>query len=511
MLSLGLACSSVRGAGDPSIPLAAPVATPLEVALARGHALVRSSLAAHGPPPDRELSLRCRGVWNELGHYTRPRELRAFDADWSYSFEPARAEVPFSVRFSGTLTREAKSHTGTLQLRPDRLQLVDFGEETARPDDAAERIRTRYRLAELVPSLLLRLALEERASLRWLGEAPLEGGAVDVVSFTDGAGVPRALYIDRTSKLLRRVERIEADELFGDDRRSTDYLAHQQLGGLTLPQRLRHRRLWFVESELTCGEAPAPVLLPALAPPPAEAPAPPRATVEKVADGIYAIALEHLDNTTLFMEAPDHVVAMEAPLDSATGELIIATIAAATNNKPIRYLLLSHHHPDYVGGIRPFVARGTRLVTTPGNADYLNSIAAAGRLLRPDLQAERNRPCAIDLVEGHRQLGEGAHRVDIYDVGKRIGHTEEYLVYYFPAARLLFHGDLVSVKSGAAPPPASDRAVGLLESIEANGLTPERILHSWPRRDRARELPMPLLRRMVELRRAQDAAPTDRR
>ena len=502
MLSLGLACSSVRGAGDPLTPLA----TPLETALTRGHALVLSSLAAHGPPPDRELSLRCRGVWNELGHYTRPRELRAFDADWSYSFEPVRAETPFSVRFSGTLTREAKSYTSTLQLRPDRLQLVDFGEETARPDDAAERIRTRYRLAELVPSLLLRLALEERASLRWLGDAALDGGVADVISFTDGAGVPRALYLDRASKLLRRVERIEADELFGDDRQTTDYLAHQQVGGLTLPQRLRHRRLWFVESELTCDEAPAPVALPVPAPPPAEAPVAPRATIEKVADDIYAVGLEHLDNTTLFLEAPDHVVAMEAPLDSATGELIIATIAAATNNKPIRYLLLSHHHPDYVGGIRPFVARGTRLVTTPGNADYLTSIAAGRRLLRPDLQAERNRPCAIEVVQGRRQLGEGAHRVEIYDVGERTGHTREYLIYYFPAARLLFHGDLVSVKPGSEPAPASDRAVGLLDSIEALGLAPERILHSWPRRDRALTLPLPLLRRMVELRRTRDAA-----
>jgi glyoxylase-like metal-dependent hydrolase (beta-lactamase superfamily II) len=505
MLSLALACSSsVRGAGDRSPALA----TPLEAALTRGHALVLSSLAAHGPPPERELSLRCRGVWNELGHYASPRELRAFDADWSYSFEPVRAEAPYSVRFSGTLSREAKSHTSTLHLGPDRLHLVDFGEETARPDDPAERIRTRYRLAELVPSLLLRLALEERASLRWLGEAAIDGRAVDVVSFADRAGVPRALYLDRASKLLRRVEHIEADELFGDDLQSTDYLAHQQLGALTLPRRLRHRRLWFVQSELTCGAAPAPVALPAPAPPVVQAPIAPRATVEKVAEGIYAVALEHLDNTTLFMEAPDHVVAMEAPLDSATGELIIATIAAATNNKPIRYLLLSHHHPDYVGGIRPFVARGTRLVTTPGNADYLTSIAAGRRLLRPDLQAERNRPCAIDLVEGRRQLGEGAHRVEIYDVGARIGHTREYLIYYFPAARLLVHGDLVSVKPGSEPQPASDRAVGLLDSIEALGLAPERILHSWPRRDRARVLPMPLLRRMVELRRAQDASRT---
>jgi glyoxylase-like metal-dependent hydrolase (beta-lactamase superfamily II) len=227
--------------------------------------------------------------------------------------------------------------------------------------------------------------------------------------------------------------------------------------------------------------------------------------VERIGEGLYTISLEHLDNRTMFLEMPDYVVAFEAPLDSPTGELLVETIEATTHQKPIRYLLVSHHHPDYVGGFRPFVARGVHVITTPGNVDYLDSLARAPRTLAPDALARAPVAPIIETVQKKRVIGEGARTIEIYDIGPYTGHTDEYLIYYLPFQRLLFEGDLIGMKPGPVSR-AGKRAMGLLQAIDDLHLDVDQIHESWPLKDRAKMVPIGTLRQMVELRREQDRA-----
>jgi len=471
-------------------------------AIARAQDLLQESLRAHGSVAAAPFSLRCEGTFNDLGHYERPKLLRQYQVGYRITFDGPKDEV----RLTGTLAGHGESATRTLSVTARRLHDLDFWDTQPAADTPEARSRARHRAAELLPSLLLQLAGSPGRTLRWLGATQLEGRPCDAISFTDGAGVPRALYLDRRTHLVRRVEALEADPLFGDDLRTIEYPRHQTRDGVVFPASVRRKRLWYVEEELTCTGVPAPVEL--TIPPPdklaaAGAPAP-RVAVEKLGQGLYGLRLEHLNNLVLFAEREDHVIAMEAPLNSETGELIIETIKNTTRGKPLRHLLLSHHHPDYVGGIRPFVARDVQLITTPGNTDYLRTIAERPRRLEPDLQARSPRPLQVQAVKTKLVLGEGDRAIEIHDVGKWIKHTDEYLIYYFPGERLLFQGDLAPVKAGAPLKPAGDRGLALLDSIEALGLKVDRILQSWPIQDTVKVLPIATLREMVRLRRQRD-------
>ena len=44
-------------------------------------------------------------------------------------------------------------------------------------------------------------------------------------------------------------------------------------------------------------------------------------------------------------------------------------------SKPIKYLVLSHHHSDHVGGFRDYAAEGAIIVTTAANKNFLEKVA----------------------------------------------------------------------------------------------------------------------------------------
>jgi glyoxylase-like metal-dependent hydrolase (beta-lactamase superfamily II) len=54
----------------------------------------------------------------------------------------------------------------------------------------------------------------------------------------------------------------------------------------------------------------------------------------------------------------------------------LAKIKETVPNKPIRYLVLTHHHSDQAGGFREYVAEGATIVTTAGNKSFLEKAAA---------------------------------------------------------------------------------------------------------------------------------------
>jgi len=54
----------------------------------------------------------------------------------------------------------------------------------------------------------------------------------------------------------------------------------------------------------------------------------------------------------------------------------LAKIKETVPNKPIRYLVLTHHHSDQAGGFREYVAERATIVTTAGNKSFLKKAAA---------------------------------------------------------------------------------------------------------------------------------------
>jgi len=56
---------------------------------------------------------------------------------------------------------------------------------------------------------------------------------------------------------------------------------------------------------------------------------------------------------------------------------VIAEVKQTVPNKPIKYVVNSHHHFDHTGGLGPFVAEGTTIITHDVNKAFFEQSFAA--------------------------------------------------------------------------------------------------------------------------------------
>ncbi|WP_437312889.1 hypothetical protein [Sorangium sp. So ce385] len=453
------------------------------------------SLDAYGArteaPGTAEATLTYSGTLHYRGHYNAPSATREYRVDGTCTF---------SRRF------EAMAHTGRITGEGDGDQattIVMRGRHFHADSDGPEKPGTttpaahRRRIAAFMPPQLLELANARAASLRWLGEDELDGGAHDAIAFADDDGVLVTLYISRSSHRITRMETLRGDPQEGDVVEWVHYGDHRPLPGtsIMMPRSIAwiegHGR-WTVriaDGELHLGARPEPTAF--------AVPEPHRAgfadwtvqersieplAVTPIGRDLYMIELPDHDNKVLFAVMDEYVIAMEAPVDSETGERILATIRRHAPDRPVRYVIMSHHHEHYIGGARAFVSAGVTLVTTPGNEALLRARVASHHRVAPDRLARAPREPQLLVVKDRHVFEDPHHRIEVYDLGPGSKHTDEYLITYVPSERLLFEGDLANFSESGGPSKPSPRARGLLEGIRRLKLDVARIVQSWPLR-----------------------------
>ena len=113
-----------------------------------------------------------------------------------------------------------------------------------------------------------------------------------------------------------------------------------------------------------------------LAAPPA---APPPLAVNKVVDDVYLLqGLAGGTHNALFVAFNDYVLVVEAPeqiLYAGNSTQALAKIRETVPGKPIKYLVLTHHHSDHAGGFREYAAEGATIVTTAATKSSLEKAA----------------------------------------------------------------------------------------------------------------------------------------
>ena len=380
-----------------------------------------------------------------------PFESFAFDESLLLDLKNNRLLLEQRTRGGGF-----EGHTRTV-LKGGEGMNYDLRARIATPIPAAQTSQQQFiQYYRRLPNLILRQALSRASTLRHLGEDTVDGRTQNVITFVMPDAQQIALYIDAKSALLSRYELIYTDPLAGEAASEIMFSDYTTVGAVKVPQTWTWRQAgdvvakWKIRAELNPAVADKDFDLSAegfrkVNP----APLTPEPNVEKLADGVYVIHnVAGPNQNTLAVAFKDYVLAVEAPGTSAGTENVIKRIKEVIPGKPIRYIVMTHHHGDHIGGLRTFIAEGATVVTTRGNQKVVETMAAA-RL--PDRLASNPRKPQFEFLEnGKRTFSDGNETIELIDIGPH-PHAKEMVIAYLPKHRIVYQGDLFFVPNNDAP------------------------------------------------------------
>ncbi len=316
-----------------------------------------------------------------------------------------------------------------------------------------------------LPNLILQQALNRTNTLRYLGKDTFEGRPHEVFTFVMPDTQQVAVYVDANG-LVSKYELAFTDSLAGEESSEILFGDYKRVGRYQVPSTWRNRLAGdlVLESKLQVELNPAVseqsfelaegARFARVEPPPINL----EENVEKLADGVYVIQnVAGQNQNTLAVEFKDHIVAVEAPGTSQGAEDVIARIKETIPGKPIRFVAMTHHHGDHIGGLRSFIAEGATVITTPGNRQVVDTMARARQV---DRLARNPRAPQVSLIEGgKRVLSDGTRTLELIDIGPN-PHAKEMVIAYLPKERVVFQGDLffLPVNPGPFGPPQASTA-----------------------------------------------------
>src|SRR5712691_5197052 len=166
-----------------------------------------------------------------------------------------------------------------------------------------------------------------------------------------------------------------------------------------------------------------------------EAAAAVRIQSEKIGGGIWV--LNYGAERSIAVEFKDHLVIVEGPGGDDQSLATIGELKRVFPNKPIKYLVNTHHHSDHAGGIRAYVAEDIPIITHESHKRYYEQeIFKNPHTLNPDRLARMPRAPVIETIKDERVLADGDMTLELYLVRGNL-HSEGLLMAYVPEADAL--------------------------------------------------------------------------
>ena len=188
--------------------------------------------------------------------------------------------------------------------------------------------------------------------------------------------------------------------------------------------------------------------------------------ITAVTGDLYRV--QNNDHYTVFLVTPAGIILAD-PINVEAAIWIKARLAERFPNAPVRYVLYSHHHQDHASGAAVFNDTAEIVAHENFNAALK---ASAGQN-----EAAAKRFAAVvppeSTYSGRRTITLGGKTVQMIHPG-RTGHAPDQTFLYFPAERVVFGVDFISVNmvpgsntmAGGAPIAEYVNAVKAVEALD---------------------------------------------
>jgi glyoxylase-like metal-dependent hydrolase (beta-lactamase superfamily II) len=347
------------------------------------------------------------------------------------------------------------------------------------------RVATHLReLQRASPRLLLK-AMDNPANVRGMLPQQLGDRELPAVSLMDG-GTTFIILFDPATKLPAAIRTRDDDNMFGDSNYDVVLDNWVSVGGARVARSLSYRlnnvevaRLNYSTvtptTAIPANAFAVPATVSAAAKPPATGNVPyqwvlRRLFLTRLTDsdsiiypdggGLKLVELapnvQHVQGGTannLIVAMKDFLVVFDAPYGELQSRWVIDAAKAKYPGKPIKYLVLTHHHMDHAGGTRTYVAEGASLIVPSESVEYFQKTLSGPHTLVPDALEGNPRPLNIYGVYEIMTLKDETAELRLYNLSGadsendprlKNAHSDGMLIGHVVDSKLMYVTDMIS-------------------------------------------------------------------
>jgi glyoxylase-like metal-dependent hydrolase (beta-lactamase superfamily II) len=361
------------------------------------------------------------------------------------------------------------------------------------------RVATHLReLMRASPTLLL-AALDQPASVGPMGPQKMGNQSLPAIALTAG-GTKFTILFDSKTKLPAVIRTRDDDNVFGDANYDLELGDWKAVGGVKIAHSLSYKINGIEVQKVTYTNVTAnPSIaadafnLPDAVKTAAKAPATGNVPYQWIlrrqflaryadTDGIIyppngslklvelAPNVQHVQGAganNLIVAMKDHLVIVDAPYGDLQSLQVIALAKSKYPGKPIKTLILSHHHNDHSGGTRAFVAEGAQvIVAAPGKAHFDKTLKMAHTVVPDEMQKKGRVSVKVVEVKDTMTLKDDSTEVRLYNIPNP--HVNGYLLVHVAKENVVYTTDLLSPRGQVDRTPGT---VAVGDALKKYGIT----------------------------------------
>jgi glyoxylase-like metal-dependent hydrolase (beta-lactamase superfamily II) len=345
---------------------------------------------------------------------------------------------------------------------------------------------------------MLLAALDSPQSVAAIADQKLGDQTLPAVEIALGS-TKYIVIFDRTTKLPAALRTRDEDNIWGDANYDSVLSDWKTVGGVKIAHTRSDRlngmevqRLTYKEVTINPSIAPATFAIPdavkAAAKPPATGNVPYQWVIRRLflgrftdSDAIYFPSggsfklVELAPNVqmvqggganNLIVNMKDGLAVFDAPTDEGQSKWVIDAAKAKYPGKPIKYLVLTHHHMDHTGGMRAFAAEGATVIVPSPDKAYFEQVIKAPHTLEPDAQQKAIKPATVQEVKDTFSIKDDTAEINLYNIPNP--HVDGYLLIHVVKDNILWVTDLISPRGPIGRNPAT---VAVGEALRKHNIT----------------------------------------
>jgi len=290
---------------------------------------------------------------------------------------------------------------------------------------------------------------------------------VIIISFTVKGKYKVNGYVNGQN-LLDKVETWIPQPILGDMPVEVTYSNYRDYSGVKFPGTIQQKEGGFPVLDLAVTAVTPNAPLNIQVPPAAKAAVvqPLKAESQQLGEGVWII---RAGVQSVAVEFKDFLAIVDGAANEERSLAVIAEAKRLAPNKPVKYVIATHHHLDHAGGLRTFVAEGSTIVGGEGAKPFYEKIFKLPFTMVPDKLARSPRAATFVTVKDKYVITDGSQSIELYSVPGN-NHAPDEIIAYMPKIKTIAEADLFNPAPAPRPdaPIANVVLVGEKENLRDN-------------------------------------------